>query len=78
MARHWAPTLVDILELPSCCTSSISSRFGLRAGQLHVVARHGCRLHLFESGGFFFRMHILDSKGAVAIFTLGPAAYVSV
>ena len=37
---------------------------GLRAGQLHVVARDGCRLHLSERGGFFFQGgHFLDLKG---------------
>ena len=52
---------------------------GLRAGRLHVAARDGCRLHLSECGGLFFQDgHFLELKGAVAIFTLGPAAYVSV
>ena len=76
MARLWAPTLVDTLELPSCCTSSISSRVTLRAGQLHVVARDGCRLHLSARGGLFSQDAHFGFEGGCGDIHLGTSCVI--
>ena len=46
---------------------------GLRAGQLHVVARDGCRLHLSESGEVFFHGAHFGFAGGCGDIHLGTS-----